>query len=103
MHFASLLSGGFTATTVINQPEKKLAKRTSVRCIVDKDRPRSRVQVRPQVKNVMKVRLLGTKSVLTMLLPSDTGHFELCTLVESFRRFSCSLGPFGIHSKLGYM
>ena len=50
-----------------------------------------------------KVRLLDTKSVLTMLLPSDTGHFELCTLVESFRRFSCSLGPFGIHSKLGYM
>ena len=28
--FASILSGGFTNMTVINPPEKKLAKRTSV-------------------------------------------------------------------------
>ena len=30
MRFASFLSGGFTAMTVINPPERKLAKRTSV-------------------------------------------------------------------------
>ena len=30
MHFASFLSGGFTTMAVINPPEKKLAKRTSV-------------------------------------------------------------------------
>ena len=33
MRFASFLSGGFITTiTVINPPECKLAKRTSVRC-----------------------------------------------------------------------
>jgi hypothetical protein len=32
--FASFLSGGFTAMAVINPPERKLAKRTSVKwCI----------------------------------------------------------------------
>ena len=30
MRFASFLSGGFTAMAVINQPERKLAKRISV-------------------------------------------------------------------------
>ena len=30
MHFASFLSGGFTTMAVINPPEKKLAKCTSV-------------------------------------------------------------------------
>ena len=30
VHFASFLSGGFTTKPVINQPERKLAKRTSV-------------------------------------------------------------------------
>jgi len=30
VRFASFLSGGFTTMAVINQPEKKLAKRTSV-------------------------------------------------------------------------
>ena len=30
VHFVSLLSGGFTTMAVINPPEKKLAKRTSV-------------------------------------------------------------------------
>ena len=30
MHFNTFLSGGFTAMTVINPPERKLAKRTSV-------------------------------------------------------------------------
>jgi hypothetical protein len=30
--FASFLSGGFTTMTVINTPEKKLAKHTSVHC-----------------------------------------------------------------------
>jgi hypothetical protein len=30
MHFASLLSGGFTTMVVINPPEKKLANHTSV-------------------------------------------------------------------------
>ena len=33
VHFASLFSGGFTTMAVINPPEKKLAKRTSVRCL----------------------------------------------------------------------
>ena len=32
MRFASFLSGGFTTMTVINPPEKKLGKRTSVHC-----------------------------------------------------------------------
>ena len=32
MRFASFLSGGFTTIAVINPPEKKLAKRTSVHC-----------------------------------------------------------------------
>ena len=32
MRFASFLSGGFTTMAVINPPESKLAKRTSVRC-----------------------------------------------------------------------
>ena len=31
MRFASLFSGGFITTIVVNQPERKLAKRTSVR------------------------------------------------------------------------
>ena len=34
VRFASLLSGGFTTMAVINPPEKKLAKRTSVQCCV---------------------------------------------------------------------
>ena len=33
VRFASLHSGGFTTMAVINPPERKLAKRTSVRCI----------------------------------------------------------------------
>ena len=32
VRFASFLSGGFTTMTIINQPERKLAKRTSVQC-----------------------------------------------------------------------
>ena len=32
VRFASFLSGGFTIMAVINSPEKKLAKRTSVQC-----------------------------------------------------------------------
>jgi hypothetical protein len=32
VRFASLLSGGFTTMAVINPPEKKLAKLTSVQC-----------------------------------------------------------------------
>ena len=32
MHFASLLSGGFITAIVVNPPEGKLAKRTSVQC-----------------------------------------------------------------------
>jgi hypothetical protein len=32
VRFASLLSGGFTTMAVINPPERKLAKRTSVQC-----------------------------------------------------------------------
>jgi hypothetical protein len=31
--FASFISGGFTVMAVINQPEKKLAKRTSLQCM----------------------------------------------------------------------
>jgi hypothetical protein len=30
VHFASFLSGGFTTMTVMNPPERRLAKRTSV-------------------------------------------------------------------------
>ena len=32
VHFASLLSGGFITAIVVNSPEKKLGKRTSVQC-----------------------------------------------------------------------
>ena len=32
VRFASLLSGGFITAVVVNQPERKLAKRTSVHC-----------------------------------------------------------------------
>ena len=32
MHFASFLSGGFTTMAVMNPPEKKLEKHTSVHC-----------------------------------------------------------------------
>ena len=34
VRFASFLSGGFTTMAVINPPEKKLAKRTSVHCVL---------------------------------------------------------------------
>ena len=34
--FASFLSGGFITAIVVNLPERKLAKRTSVRCFVTK-------------------------------------------------------------------
>ena len=34
VRFASFLSGGFTTMAVINQPERKLAKRTSVHPMV---------------------------------------------------------------------
>ena len=34
VHFASFLPGGFTTMAVINPPESKLAKRTSVQCSV---------------------------------------------------------------------
>ena len=33
MRFASFLSGGFITVIVVNPPEKKLAKRTSVQCL----------------------------------------------------------------------
>ena len=33
VHFASFLSGGFITAIVVNPPERKLAKRTSVECI----------------------------------------------------------------------
>ena len=33
VHFSSFLSGGFTTMAVINPPERKLAKRTSVHCL----------------------------------------------------------------------
>ena len=33
VHFASLLSGGFPTIALINPPEKKMAKPTSVHCI----------------------------------------------------------------------
>ena len=33
VRFASWLSGGFTTRAVINPPERKLAKRTSVHCV----------------------------------------------------------------------
>ena len=34
VHFVSFLSGGFTTMAVINPPERKLAKRTSVKCSI---------------------------------------------------------------------
>ena len=34
VRFASLLSGGFITAVVVNQPERKLAKRTSVQCLL---------------------------------------------------------------------
>ena len=34
VRFASFLSGGITTKAVINQPERKLAKRTSVKWVV---------------------------------------------------------------------
>ena len=34
VHFASFLYGGFTNITIINSPERKLAKHTSVQCSV---------------------------------------------------------------------
>ncbi len=40
--------------------------------------------------------------LLTRLFPSDTGHFELCKLAESWRRFSCSSGLFGKRLMLAY-
>jgi hypothetical protein len=33
VRFVSLLSGGFTTMAVINPPERKLAKHTSVQCV----------------------------------------------------------------------
>jgi hypothetical protein len=33
VHFASLPSGGFINAIVVNSPERKLAKRTSVHCL----------------------------------------------------------------------
>ncbi len=33
VHFASFLSGGFITVIVVNPPESKLAKRTSVHCV----------------------------------------------------------------------
>ena len=32
VHFAGFLSGGFITAIVVNPPERKLAKRTSVQC-----------------------------------------------------------------------
>ena len=34
VRFTSFLSGGFTTLAVINPPERKLAKRTSVHCLL---------------------------------------------------------------------
>ena len=33
VHFASFLSSGFITAIVVNTPERKLAKRTSVQCV----------------------------------------------------------------------
>jgi hypothetical protein len=33
VHFASFLSGGFITAIVVNPPESKVAKRTSVHCL----------------------------------------------------------------------
>jgi predicted CDP-diglyceride synthetase/phosphatidate cytidylyltransferase len=35
VRFVSFLSGGFITAIVVNSPERKLAKRTSVQCIAD--------------------------------------------------------------------
>ena len=39
VRFASFLSGGFITAIVVNPPERKLAKRTSVHCSVDTQTP----------------------------------------------------------------
>ena len=39
MRFASFLSGGFITAIVVNPPERKLAKRTSVQCAGGGDIP----------------------------------------------------------------
>jgi hypothetical protein len=36
VHFASFLSDGFISAIVVNLPERKLAKRTSVQCLHDR-------------------------------------------------------------------
>ena len=33
MRFVNFFSGGFITATIVNQPERKLAKRTSVQCV----------------------------------------------------------------------
>ena len=40
VNFASFLSGGFTTMAIINPPERKLAKRTSVQCTECQDKAR---------------------------------------------------------------
>ena len=45
LHFASLLSGGFTTMAIINPPEKKLTNRTSVQWEVLKCRDFSRPEI----------------------------------------------------------
>ena len=42
VHFASFLSSEFTTMAVMNTPEKKLEKRTSVQCSAHKQYQRSR-------------------------------------------------------------
>ena len=45
VQFVSFLSGGFTTMTVINPPERKLAKRISVHCVMDIRKDVLKVQV----------------------------------------------------------
>ena len=52
VRFASFLSGGFTTGAVINPPERKLAKRTSVHCTE---------------KNLLFLAELATLTVLTVV------------------------------------
>ena len=54
VHFASFLSGGFTAIAVINPPKSKLAKCTSVQC---------NVSYNIHFVNVVKCLLLSTLGI----------------------------------------
>ena len=72
VHFASFLSGGFTTVAVINQPERKLTKRTSVQY--------GAVTTIAYKKLTENVLMLGTQSFCILacvyFISSFTYHFS---------------------------